>query len=71
MKLKHIYLYNDVSKSYVVARGPQLADWLKAAGIPAMWIGLDRGFRVRRERVPNVLAAAQDSGTPVSQRGGL
>lgn len=67
--MKALYCYDGSSPRYVVIRGPGLGDWLKEQGIPAMWVGLDRGFRLNRERLADTLAAAEDDGVSVSLRG--
>ena len=67
--MKALYCYDGRSPRYVVIRGPGLGAWLKGQGIPASWVGLDRGFRLDRERLADTLAAAQDDGVPVSLRG--
>ncbi len=65
-----VYIYDGAAPRYVVIRGPRLGSWLKAQCIPAMWVGLDRGFRLGRERMADLEAAAQESGVRVVLRRG-
>ncbi len=56
---------------YVVLRGhPDLRGWLREQHVPALYAPLARGHKLRRERMADVLAAAQEDGVRVVVRAG-
>jgi hypothetical protein len=57
------------SPRYRLIKGP-LKDWLIANRIPAMYSARQRGWSVRSDRLPDLLALAQRDGIPVRFRGG-
>ena len=52
---------DPVSVRYVVVKG-RVREWLKDNNIPAMWLPRHRGFAVRRDRLPDLLALADMQG---------
>ena len=67
--MKAMYVYQTPG-TYVLLRGPHLSDWLRDQGIPAVRAPLDRGHKLRREQLPDLLAAAAESHVPVHMRAG-
>lgn len=55
---------------YTLLRGIGLSSWLRAQRIPAVRAPLDRGHRLRKERLPDLEAAAAEDGIRVVVRGG-
>ncbi len=63
--MRRLYVYETPGR-YVLLRGhPDLRGWLREQHVPAVYAPLDRGHKLRRERLADVLAAAQESGLPV------
>lgn len=68
--MRSLWVYENTGQ-YVVLRGhPDLRGWLREQHVPAVYAPLDRGHKLRRERLPDVLAAAQESGVRVIIRSG-
>ena len=59
---RHVYIYDLRSSTrYVLVRG-RVGDTLRAAGIPAQWAPLSRGWQVRKERAADVSAIIEAAG---------
>lgn len=56
------------SGRYVLLRGIKLSGWLRDHDIPAVRSPMDRGQKLRRERLPDVLARAAEEGITVHVR---
>lgn len=54
-------VYAVPGETYALLRGP-LRDWLKDRHIPAMHSRMRRGWHVRSERIPDLVAEAQVDG---------
>jgi len=64
----HLTVVDDTASSrYVTVKG-RAREWLRDNAIPAMWSPRVRGFRVRRERLPDLLALADSQGHRVAVR---
>lgn len=55
--MKTIHVYQTPGK-YTLLRGP-LHELLKGLGIPALRSPMDRGYQLRSERLPDLLAQMQ------------
>lgn len=65
-----IYVYDRPQDTrYVLLRGPRVRTWLRAHDIPAVTAPIDRGSKLRRERLPDVLAMAAEAGVKIHMRG--
>lgn len=64
-----IWVYETPGKC-VLIRGLGITAWLRAQGIPAVRAPLDRGHKMRAERLPDLEAAAQEDGIRVVVRSG-
>lgn len=69
MRRRTLWIY-DTPGRHVLLRGLGLSAWLRAQGVPAVKAPIDRGHRLRRERLPDVLAAAAEAGVRVVVRAG-
>ncbi|WP_374969930.1 hypothetical protein [Terrabacter sp. BE26] len=58
------YLIDTSDPRHVVIKGA-LRQWLKDEGIPAQWAPAQRGWFLRRERVPDVTARLEHAGYSV------
>ncbi|WP_155892994.1 hypothetical protein [Intrasporangium chromatireducens] len=58
------------SPRYALVKG-RLRDWLCENGIPAMWSPPLRGWRVRLDRLGDVLALAERDGIRVHMKGAV
>ncbi|TCJ92102.1 hypothetical protein EDC82_1881 [Dermacoccus sp. SAI-028] len=68
--MRHAYVYDLASSTrYVLVRG-RVGDTLRAAGIPAQWAPLRRGWQVRKERAADVSAILEAAGMLVHHVGG-
>lgn len=56
------------SERYVLLRGIKLSGWLREHDVPAVRSPIDRGHKLRKERLPDVLATAHEDGIPVHVR---
>ena len=65
MKALHVY---DAGPRYVLLRGPALLPWLDGHEIPAVRAPIDRGWKLHRDRLPDVLAMAAEDGLKVHLR---
>ena len=52
---------DPVNVRYVIVKG-HVRQWLKDNGVPAMWLPRHRGFCMRRDRLPDLLALADVQG---------
>lgn len=66
--MRVLYIY-QAGPRYVLLRGPALLGWLNDHEIPAMRAPIDRGWKLHRDRLPDVLAMAAEDGVKVSLRG--
>ena len=55
MRVMHVY---EAEGRYTLLRGP-IGLLLRELGVPAMRSRLDRGYQLRSERLPDLLAAMQ------------
>lgn len=68
--VRRLYVYETPGR-YVLLRGhPDLRAWLREQHVPALYAPVDRGHQLRTERLPDVLAAAQEDGVRVVIRAG-
>lgn len=65
-----LYVYDLPDSHYTLVRG-RLRDWLTAQRIPALNSPRLRGWQVRTERVPDLLAKAEADGFEVRLKGVL
>lgn len=66
MTPRTFYVYTpQVAGRYVLLRGVGAAHWLRAQKIPAVRTATRRGFDVRAERLPDLLARAEAAGIRV------
>jgi len=56
------------SERYVLLRGVGLSRWLREHDVPAVRSPIDRGYKLRKERLPDVLAMAHEEKIPVHVR---
>ncbi len=62
----HITVTDDpVSARYLIVTG-RVRHWLRDNAIPAMWLPAHRGFCVRRDWLPDLLALADAQGHRVT-----
>lgn len=66
--MKALYVY-EAGPRYVLLRGPALLPWLNGHGVPAVRAPIDKGWRLHRDRLPDVLAMAAEDGVKVTLRG--
>lgn len=66
--MKCLYVY-ECSERYVLLRGPALLTWLNAREIPAVRSNPQRGWKCRRDRLPDVLAMAREDAVKVHLKG--
>lgn len=59
MKGRRVYIYADPGARHVLIRGARRDD---LAGVPGMYSRRDRGFWVRAERLPDLLAMLETRG---------
>ncbi len=55
---------------YILLRGLGLSEWLRVQRLPAVRAPLDRGHKMRAERLPDLEAAAAEDGVRVVVRAG-
>lgn len=67
MNRRPVYLF-EAEGAYVLLRGP-VRDFLRDNGVPARRSPMDRGWWVRRERVPDLVALLEVAGYAVRPRG--
>ncbi|WP_345203962.1 hypothetical protein [Fodinibacter luteus] len=67
MNGRPVYLY-EAEGAHVLVRGP-VRDWLRDNGVPATRSAVERGWWVRRERVPDLVARLELAGYLVRPRG--
>ncbi len=60
--MKRLNVYDTGQGRYVLVRGPA-RDLLRDHGVPAVRSRIDRGWNLRRERLGDFLAMAQESGS--------
>jgi hypothetical protein len=51
--------------NYTLCKGSDIKGWFAANRIPALWSPLNRGWWLRSERLPDVVALAQHQGLVV------
>ncbi len=68
--VRALQVIDDGDPRYVTLRGALLSVWLKDHRMPAVRSPLDRGYRLHRDRLADVLAIAQEGGVAVRMRGG-
>ncbi len=62
--MKVLNVYDTGQGRYALVRGPA-RDLLLEHRVPAVYSRIDRGWNLRRERLGDFLAMAQESGLPV------
>lgn len=67
MNRRPVYLY-EAEGAHVLVRGP-VRDFLRDNRVPARRSPMDRGWWVRRERVPDLVALLEVAGYVVRPRG--
>ncbi|HMM93979.1 hypothetical protein [Phycicoccus sp.] len=63
-----VYGLAGTTKPDSLLRG-NILDWLRDEGIPAQWSNRLRGWRVRTERVGDIIARAESAGITVRMKG--
>lgn len=65
---QRLTVYDDGNPRHVLVRGA--SGLLDKHGVPARWAPIRRCHELRRERLPDVLAAAQEANYHVTMRTG-
>lgn len=69
MRRSTVCLVDDATDvRHVLVRGP-IRQWLKDRQVPAYWSRPHRGFLVRRERIPDLVARLEHDGYVVRGAG--
>lgn len=63
---RHVTMTDTGRARHVLVQG-QAVDLLREHGHRAMWSAVERGWWLRRERVPDLLAQAAEAGVRVRQ----
>lgn len=61
MKGRRVFLVDTADTRNLLVRGP-IREVLKAYGVPALWSAMNRGWFVRVERVPDLVARLEVDG---------
>lgn len=62
--MKRLRVYDEGAGKHVLLRGP-IRHLLSEYRQPAVWSNIDRGWWLRRERLPDLMAQAAESGYAV------
>lgn len=68
-----LFVYETTGRTVLIRSSvwTQTRDWLKARRVPAQWSPGDRGWRLRRDRLDEVLVMAEAEGLSVRNKGPL